>query len=118
MQRWESAISAWLAWLRQVAQQNKVDIATGPEELTDGLIHSRLDWIPCYSITLDTLQKADAEYDGKKRHELFGQAQRLMHESAWFGYMWFENGNFLVNNRVKGFPATWGSFREWEWFIN
>jgi maltose-binding protein MalE len=58
MQRWESAISAWLAWLRQVAQQNKVDIATGPEELTDGLIHSRLDWIPCYSITLDTLQKA------------------------------------------------------------
>jgi hypothetical protein len=41
-----------------------------------------------------------------------------MHESAWFGYMWFENGNFLVNNRVKGFPATWGSFREWEWFIN
>lgn len=67
---------------------------------------------------LDTLQKADAEYDGKKRHELFGQAQRLMHESAWFGYMWFENGNFLVNNRVKGFPATWGSFRECEWFIN
>lgn len=66
---------------------------------------------------IDTLQKADSEFDMKKRHELFVNVQKLIHESAWFGYMWFENGNFLVNKRVKGFPATWGSFREWEWHI-
>jgi peptide/nickel transport system substrate-binding protein len=67
---------------------------------------------------LDTLQKADTEYDEKTRHQYFVDAQKLMHDSAWFGYMWFENGNFLVNNRIKGFPAGWGSLRESEWWIN
>jgi peptide/nickel transport system substrate-binding protein len=67
---------------------------------------------------LDTLQKADTEYDEKKRHQHFVDAQKLMHESAWFGYMWFENGNFLVNKRIQGFPAGWGSLREAEWWIN
>jgi arabinogalactan oligomer/maltooligosaccharide transport system substrate-binding protein len=55
MERWEEEISGWLAWLRQAAQQNKVDIASGPEELTEALIQSRLDWIPCFSLTLDLL---------------------------------------------------------------
>jgi hypothetical protein len=45
-------------------------------------------------------------------------AQKLMHESAWFGYMWFENGNFLVHKRIQGFPAGWGSRREAEWWID
>jgi peptide/nickel transport system substrate-binding protein len=67
---------------------------------------------------LDTLQKADTEYDEKKRQQLFIDAQKLMHESAWFGYMWFENGNFLVHNRIQGFPAGWGNQREAEWWIN
>jgi ABC-type transport system substrate-binding protein len=67
---------------------------------------------------LDTLQKADTEYDEKKRHQAFVDAQKLMHESAWFGYMWFENGNFLVHKRIQGFPAGWGSMREAEWWIN
>jgi hypothetical protein len=55
--RSEAQITGWLVWLRQVAQQSKVDIASGPEELTEGLIQSRLDWIPCFSLTLDTLQQ-------------------------------------------------------------
>ncbi|MGE3910363.1 MAG: ABC transporter substrate-binding protein [Chloroflexota bacterium] len=67
---------------------------------------------------LDTLQRADTEYDDKKRHQAFVEAQKLMHESAWFGYMWFENGNFLVNKRIQGFPAGWGSLRESEWWIS
>lgn len=67
---------------------------------------------------LDTLQKADAEYDEKKRHQLFVEAQKLMHESAWFGYMWFEMGNYLVHKRIQGFPAGWGSLREAEWWID
>jgi len=61
IQRWEAQITGWLTWLRQVAQQSKVDIASGPEELTDGLIKSRLDWIPCFSLTLDTLEQAMGE---------------------------------------------------------
>lgn len=39
----EATITAWLAWLRQIAQQSKVDLASGPEELSQGLIAGRLD---------------------------------------------------------------------------
>jgi len=52
----EAKIVRWLAWLRQIAQQSKVDIASGSEELTEALKSSRLDWIPCFSLTLDTLK--------------------------------------------------------------
>jgi peptide/nickel transport system substrate-binding protein len=65
----------------------------------------------------ETLRQADAEYDPARRHALFIEAQKLMHDSAWFGYMWFEPGNFLVHTRVQGFPATWGSFRIEDWWI-
>jgi peptide/nickel transport system substrate-binding protein len=68
---------------------------------------------------IDTLKAADAAYDQAKRQELFVKAQTLMYESAWMGYMWFEQGNFLVDKRVQGFPnSIWGSFREQEWSIN
>lgn len=66
---------------------------------------------------IDTLHQADAAYDTAKRQDLFVQAQKLMYESAWFGYLWFEPGNFLVNKRIQGFPATWGSLREAEWWL-
>ena len=68
---------------------------------------------------IDTLKTADAEYDQAKRQGLFVKAQTLMYESAWMGYMWFEQGNFLIDKRVQGFPdSIWGSFREQEWSIN
>jgi peptide/nickel transport system substrate-binding protein len=67
---------------------------------------------------IDTLHQADAEYDTARRQALFVEAQKLMYESAWFGYIWFEPGNFLVHNRIQGFPATWGSLREAEWWID
>jgi ABC-type transport system substrate-binding protein len=67
---------------------------------------------------LDTLAQADAEYDLKKRQELFVKAQNLIHESAWFGYMWFETGNYLIHKRIQNFPSVWGSLREWEWWID
>lgn len=68
---------------------------------------------------IDTLKAADAEYDQAKRQDLFVKAQTLMYESAWMGYMWFEQGNFLIDKRVQGFPdSIWGSFREQEWSIN
>jgi peptide/nickel transport system substrate-binding protein len=67
---------------------------------------------------LDTLARADSEYDDAKRHQLFVEAQKLMHESAWFGYMWFEPGSFLVHKRIQNFPAPWSGLREAEWWIN
>jgi arabinogalactan oligomer/maltooligosaccharide transport system substrate-binding protein len=52
----ERRIADWLAWLRGLAIQSNVDIASGPEELSNGLIQGRLDWIPCYSLTLAFLR--------------------------------------------------------------
>jgi hypothetical protein len=48
----------WLQWLRQLALQNRVDIASGSDELVRGLANGRLAWIPCYSLSLPTLEKA------------------------------------------------------------
>jgi arabinogalactan oligomer/maltooligosaccharide transport system substrate-binding protein len=55
-QRDLAVITGWLSWLRLLAQQSKVDLASGPEELTEALASSRLDWIPCFSLTLDSLK--------------------------------------------------------------
>lgn len=54
----EARISGWLAWLRDLAMQSRVDLASGPEELSQGLISGRLDWIPCFSLTLSKLKVA------------------------------------------------------------
>ena len=48
---------AWLTWLRQLTLQSKVDIASGPRELVEGLQNGRLSWIPCYSATLAQLER-------------------------------------------------------------
>ena len=56
--RAQKTIADWLAWLRQVAVLSRVDLASGPEELSLGLSSGRVDWIPCYSLTLATLRKA------------------------------------------------------------
>ena len=44
-----AGVLAWLTWLRQLALQSRVDIATGPLELVEGLEIGRLRWIPCFS---------------------------------------------------------------------
>jgi peptide/nickel transport system substrate-binding protein len=72
---------------------------------------------------LDLVREADSTYDPEERHALYVEAQQLMYDSAWFGYMWYENGNVLLNDRVQNYPeidgdsVTWGSLREWEWWI-
>ena len=52
-----SALLAWLTWLRQLALQGRVDIASGPRELVEGLESGRLSWIPCYSASLAHLER-------------------------------------------------------------
>ena len=59
--RAQKTIAAWLAWLRQLAVLSRVDLASGPEELSQGLQSGRVDWIPCYSLTLGTLREAMGE---------------------------------------------------------
>ena len=51
------ALQPWLEWLRQVALQNRVDIAADQNELLSGLMAGRLAWVPCYSHHLLSLQQ-------------------------------------------------------------
>ncbi|MFT4040998.1 MAG: hypothetical protein QM692_22640, partial [Thermomicrobiales bacterium] len=73
---------------------------------------------------LEAIREADSTYDPAERQRLFVEAQKLMHESAWFGYMWYERGNVLLNARVHGFPerdgesTSWGSLREADWWLS
>jgi arabinogalactan oligomer/maltooligosaccharide transport system substrate-binding protein len=53
-----AALLAWLTWLRQFALQSRVDIASGPRELVEGLESGRLSWIPCYSASLAHLERS------------------------------------------------------------
>lgn len=53
-----AAIEAWLVWLRQVSLQSQVDLASGPQDLTEGLESGRLAWIPCYSLALRRLERS------------------------------------------------------------
>jgi len=52
-----AALLAWFTWLRQLALQSRVDIASGPQELVEGLESGRLSWIPCYSSALGHLER-------------------------------------------------------------
>lgn len=52
-----SALETWLMWLRQTTLQSRVDLASGPQDLTVGLESGRLAWIPCYSLTLRRLER-------------------------------------------------------------
>jgi ABC-type glycerol-3-phosphate transport system substrate-binding protein len=53
-----AALLAWFTWLRQLALQSRVDIASGPRELVEGLESGRLSWIPCYSASLAHLERS------------------------------------------------------------
>jgi hypothetical protein len=44
-----SDLLRWLQWLRQSSMQGRIDVATGPRDLTLGLESGRLAWIPCFS---------------------------------------------------------------------
>ena len=53
-----AALLAWLTWLRELTLQSRVDVASGPRELVEGLESGRLSWIPCYSSSLAHLERS------------------------------------------------------------
>ncbi len=46
-----------MTWLRQLALQSRVDIATGPRELVEGLESGGLSWIACSSSSVLHLER-------------------------------------------------------------
>lgn len=57
LQRDRQQLLTWLSWLRRMALQSHVDVGSGPEDLTKGLESGRLSWIPCYSLSLQRLER-------------------------------------------------------------
>lgn len=51
------ALIGWLAWLRQAALQSRVEITSGPQELTLGLESGQFVWVPCFSPSLIRLDR-------------------------------------------------------------
>lgn len=123
-----------VAWGEKVRIENDFEVATRQSPVqVDPTNDLLITWAPgghsAYSRAevpglIETIEAADATYDPVERHQLFMEAQQLMYESAWFGYMWFETGNFLRHQRVQNFPifndtaVVWGSLREAEWWID
>lgn len=56
-QQQRDRLSRWLTWLRQAALQSRIEIASGTRELTHGLESGQLAWIPCFSLTLNRLDR-------------------------------------------------------------
>ncbi len=122
-----------VAWGEKVRIQNDFEVATRQSDVqadptNDLLVTWASGGNSAYSRAevpnlLETIQAADSTYDAEERHRLFVEAQNLMYESAWFGYMWFETGNFLRHQRIQNFPLlddtsiVWGALREAEWWV-
>ncbi len=58
------ALVRWLTWLRQAVLQSRIEIASGPQELTLGLESGQLAWAPCFSPTLMRLDRTMGRHLG------------------------------------------------------
>ena len=57
LERDRQQLETWLHWLRRMTLQSHVDVGSGPEDLTTGLESGRLSWMPCYSLSLQRLER-------------------------------------------------------------
>lgn len=58
------ALVRWLTWLRQAVLQSRIEIASGPQELTLGLESGQFAWAPCFSPTLMRLDRTMGRHLG------------------------------------------------------
>jgi peptide/nickel transport system substrate-binding protein len=55
------------------------------------------------------LQEARETYDPKARHQVYVKCQKIMYDTAWWGFMWMQTWNYVHNKKMKGFPPAWAS---------
>jgi peptide/nickel transport system substrate-binding protein len=53
------------------------------------------------------LVEARSSYEPKTRHETYKRCQTIMHDTAWWGFIWKQPWNYVHNKRVKGFTSAW-----------
>jgi peptide/nickel transport system substrate-binding protein len=56
------------------------------------------------------IDEGRASYDAQKRQATYERCQTLMHESAWWGYIWLQPWNYVHNKRVKNVPAMYADY--------
>jgi peptide/nickel transport system substrate-binding protein len=60
------------------------------------------------------LMQIDAELDARRQHDLLVQAQKMVTDNAWMGWLWLNPGNYLITNRVQNFQPPWNAVQDWE----
>ncbi|MCL5027208.1 MAG: ABC transporter substrate-binding protein [Chloroflexi bacterium] len=55
------------------------------------------------------LQEGRETYDPAARQQVYVKCQKIMFETAWWGFMWSQGWNYVYNKRIKGFPPSWAS---------
>lgn len=109
-----------VAWGTKVRQQNDFDMAT---QRTAGALDPdplfTLSWAEsgpaAYIRAVEPeIQRLIAEgrssYEPEARHKTYVRAQQLMHEAAWWGYIWLQPWNYVYNARLKNVPAMYADY--------
>jgi peptide/nickel transport system substrate-binding protein len=55
------------------------------------------------------LQEGREEYDTKKRHDIYKKCQKIMYDTAWWGFMWMQGWNYVYTKKLQGFHNAWAS---------
>ncbi len=60
------------------------------------------------------LQEGRSTYDVKQRDEIYKRCQKIMYDTAWWGFAWMQYHNYVLNKKVKNFQDVWGDIRQEE----
>jgi len=106
-----------VAWGVKVRQQNDFDMATqrtGTSPDPDPLF--TLAWAaqgPAAYVRADEPQiqqcitDGRSSYDAAKRQQIYQRCQTLMYDAAWWGFLWLQPWNYVLNKRVHGNAPMW-----------
>lgn len=106
-----------LAWSSKVLKARNFHFATRRNILQpDADRVMTQDWTGVYTgVEIPELNQLATEgrtsFDPQRRHQVYVRAQRIMYDSAWWGYLWMMPRNYLLNKRVRNFPKdVWATF--------
>ncbi|MGE3270708.1 MAG: ABC transporter substrate-binding protein [Chloroflexota bacterium] len=112
-----------VAWGQKVRQANDFEMATQQTSTPLDPDAIALAWAPDGTAAYvrpnepaiqDCLKEGRTTYDVKKRQETYVKCQTLMQETAWWGHMWIQPYNYLLNKKVKiTSPFYTEDWREW-----
>lgn len=114
-----------VAWGQKVRRQNDFDMATQRTGTALDPDLLALYWAaegPAAYIRANEpavaacLQEGRTSYDPRQRHETYKRCQAVMHDTAWWGYVWLQPWNYVFSTRLKGMPPMYASYWREEQF--